>query len=149
MQVPISGEVKEGFEKVKTVFEENFEKRKEVGASCCVYYKGKKVVDLYGGYRDKNKKQHWEHDTLSVVLVSEALFSLEESLLFFSLFFSTFRSTVSTSLGILTCAIATLIISIAKINKLYFFMIRFLIIKKMPPHALQEMTLRFYLTVTD
>lgn len=26
MQVPISGYVKEGFEKVKTVFEENFEK---------------------------------------------------------------------------------------------------------------------------
>jgi len=67
MQVPISGDVKEGFEKVKTIFEENFEKRKEVGASCCVYYKGKKVVDLYGGFRDKNKKQYWEHDTLAIV----------------------------------------------------------------------------------
>lgn len=67
MQVPISGDVKEGFEKVRAVFEENFEKRKEIGASCCVYYKGKKVVDLYGGFRDKAKKQYWEHDTLSIV----------------------------------------------------------------------------------
>lgn len=38
MSVPISGYVKEGFEQVKTTFEENFAKRKEVGASCCVYY---------------------------------------------------------------------------------------------------------------
>lgn len=49
MSIPISGYVKEGFEQVKTTFEENFTKRKEVGASCCVYYKGEKVVDLWGG----------------------------------------------------------------------------------------------------
>lgn len=67
MSIPISGFVKPGFEKVKTTFEENFERRKEVGASCCVYYKGEKVVDLWGGYRDKNKKQYWEEDTLSIV----------------------------------------------------------------------------------
>lgn len=67
MSVPISGYVKEGFEKVKTTFEENFIKRKEVGASCCVYYKGEKVVDLWGGYRDKNKKQYWEEDTIAIV----------------------------------------------------------------------------------
>ena len=67
MSVPISGYVKEGFEKVKTTFEENFAKRKEVGASCCVYYKGEKVVDLWGGYRDKDKKQYWEEDTIAIV----------------------------------------------------------------------------------
>ncbi|HPH87081.1 MAG TPA: serine hydrolase domain-containing protein [Chitinophagales bacterium] len=70
MSVPISGYVKEGFEKVKTTFEENFAKRKEVGASCCVYYKGEKVVDLWGGYRDKAKKQYWEEDTISIVFSS-------------------------------------------------------------------------------
>ena len=82
MQVPISGYVKEGFEKVKTVFEENFEKRNEVGASCCVYYKGEKVVDIWGGYRDKAKKQYWEEDTLSVVFsTTKGLSSLAFALL--------------------------------------------------------------------
>ena len=70
MEVPISGYVTPGFEKVKSVFEENFLRRKEVGASCCVYYKGEKVVDLWGGYRDKNKKQYWEEDTLCIVFSS-------------------------------------------------------------------------------
>ena len=67
MPIPISGYVKEGFEKVKTTFEENFVQRKEVGASCCVYYKGEKVVDLWGGFRDKAKKQYWEEDTIAIV----------------------------------------------------------------------------------
>ncbi|MFN8282298.1 MAG: serine hydrolase domain-containing protein [Chitinophagales bacterium] len=84
MQVPISGYAKEGFEKVKATFEENFEKRNEVGASCCIYYKGKKVVDLYGGFRDKAKKQYWEEDTLSIVFsttkgVSSLAFALLHS----------------------------------------------------------------------
>ncbi|MCC6514755.1 MAG: beta-lactamase family protein [Chitinophagales bacterium] len=66
MEIPISGYVKPGFEKVKTIFEENFAKRKEIGASCCVYHKGEKVVDLWGGFRDKNKKQFWEEDTICI-----------------------------------------------------------------------------------
>ena len=70
MQTPIFGFVKEGFENVKIAFEENFEKRKEVGASCCVYYRGEKVVDLWGGYRDKRRKQYWEEDTLGLVFSS-------------------------------------------------------------------------------
>ncbi len=82
MSIPISGYVKEGFEQVKTTFEENFTKRKEVGASCCVYYKGEKVVDLWGGYRDKAKKQYWEEDTLSIVFsTTKGLSSLAFSLL--------------------------------------------------------------------
>ncbi len=70
MQTPIFGYVKEGFENIKTAFEENFEKRKEVGASCCVYYRGEKVVDLWGGFRDKRRKQYWEEDTLGLVFSS-------------------------------------------------------------------------------
>lgn len=61
------GYVAPGFEKVKTVFEENFKKRKELGASCCVYHKGKKVVDLWGGIRDIETGEPWEEDTISIV----------------------------------------------------------------------------------
>jgi len=70
MQTPIFGYVKEGFENIKTAFEGNFEKRKEVGACCCVYYRGEKVVDLWGGFRDKRRKQYWEEDTVGVVFSS-------------------------------------------------------------------------------
>lgn len=45
---PINGYVKPGFEKVKNEFIKNFEKRGELGAACCIYLKGEKVVDLWG-----------------------------------------------------------------------------------------------------
>ncbi len=61
------GYVEQGFEKVKAVFEENFEKRGELGASCCVFYQGKKVVDLWGGIRNHKTGEPWEEDTLSIV----------------------------------------------------------------------------------
>lgn len=82
MEVPISGYVKPGFEKVKSTFEENFKLRKEVGAACCVYYRGNKVVDLWGGFRDKKRKQYWEEDTLSIAFsTSKGLSSLAFSIL--------------------------------------------------------------------
>ena len=34
-------------------FEENFYRRREIGAACCVYHKGEKVVDLWGGVRNE------------------------------------------------------------------------------------------------
>jgi CubicO group peptidase (beta-lactamase class C family) len=38
-----------------------------VGASCTVYYRGEKVVDLWGGYRDQKAKSPWDEDTLVLV----------------------------------------------------------------------------------
>ena len=48
----INGYVKPGFEKVKSEFIKNFEKRGELGAACCIYLQGEKVVDLWGGFRN-------------------------------------------------------------------------------------------------
>lgn len=42
----IRGSVSPGWEKVRTAFAENFAERDELGASCCVTYKGEVVVDL-------------------------------------------------------------------------------------------------------
>ena len=36
------------FSEVRRAFVENFRDRKELGAACAVYYKGEKVVDLWG-----------------------------------------------------------------------------------------------------
>jgi CubicO group peptidase (beta-lactamase class C family) len=66
----ISGFVSSGFETVREAFIENFDRRNELGASCCIYYRGEKVVDLWGGTRDKSTGEPWEENTL--VLVSSA-----------------------------------------------------------------------------
>ena len=63
----LHGSVAPGFEEVQTEFKKNFEDRKELGAACAVYHKGKKVVDLWGGYRDKKTRAPWEEDTLVLV----------------------------------------------------------------------------------
>lgn len=62
----IHGAVAPGWEPVHEEFVANFERRGELGASVCIYYKGKgeKVVDLWGGYRDREKQLPWTSDTL-------------------------------------------------------------------------------------
>lgn len=63
----VRGTVAPGFERVRDVFEENFRKRREIGAACCVYVKGERVVDLWGGVRDERSGAPWESDTLVIV----------------------------------------------------------------------------------
>jgi len=63
----IQGFVRPGFEPVRDAFAENFSRRNELGAACCVYHKGEKVVDLWGGIRNKTTGEAWEEDTMVVV----------------------------------------------------------------------------------
>ena len=67
----IRGEVDEGFGPVADAFRRNFAERGEVGAACGVYRDGKKVVDLWGGYRDGTTRAEWREDTV-VVMFSRA-----------------------------------------------------------------------------
>jgi CubicO group peptidase (beta-lactamase class C family) len=82
IKTPIEGHVAEGFEKVKITFEDNFKTRREVGASCCIYYRGEKVVDLWGGYKNKRKTEPWSEDTVAIVFsTTKGMSSLAFSLL--------------------------------------------------------------------
>ncbi len=63
----ISGFVKPGFETVRDAFVENFERHNELGAACCVFHKGEKVVDLWGGIRNEATGEPWEEDTMVLV----------------------------------------------------------------------------------
>lgn len=63
----VSGYVKPGFEAVREAFVENFEHRNELGAACCIYYHGEKVVDLWGGIRNKATGEPWEENTMVVI----------------------------------------------------------------------------------
>jgi CubicO group peptidase (beta-lactamase class C family) len=63
----IEGQVSAGFEAVRAAFAENFSRRHELGGACCVYHRGEKVVDLWGGVRNKATGEPWEADTMVVV----------------------------------------------------------------------------------
>ena len=63
----VEGHVSRGFEIVRETFEENFTRRGEVGGACCTYHRGEKVVDLWGGVRNKATGAPWQRDTMVVV----------------------------------------------------------------------------------
>ncbi len=63
----IHGEVAPGFDEVEAEFARNFAERGELGAACAIYHKGRKVVDLWGGYRDEKTLAPWHEDTLTQV----------------------------------------------------------------------------------
>jgi CubicO group peptidase (beta-lactamase class C family) len=63
----IEGNVSPGFEAVREAFAENFVRRRELGGACCAFHRGEKVVDLWGGIRNKQTAEPWEQDTMVVV----------------------------------------------------------------------------------
>ena len=63
----VEGHVSHGFEAMRTTFAENLEQRGELGGACCAYLHGEKIVDLWGGIRDKRTGEPWEQDTMVVV----------------------------------------------------------------------------------
>jgi len=65
--IRIEGHVSAGFEAVRDVFVENFSRRHELGGACCVYHRGEKVVDLWGGVRNKTTGEPWEEGTMVLV----------------------------------------------------------------------------------
>lgn len=63
----IDGFVRRGFEPVRQAFVRNFTSRGELGAACCIYQDGAKVVDLWGGVRDRASDEPWQEDTMTMV----------------------------------------------------------------------------------
>jgi CubicO group peptidase (beta-lactamase class C family) len=63
----IQGHVSPGFEAVREAFAENFARRGELGGACCAFVRGEKVIDLWGGIRNKQTSEPWEQDTMVVV----------------------------------------------------------------------------------
>ena len=59
-----SGWVAPGFEEVRVEFERNFAERDEIGAAVAAYWRGDKVVDLWGGRRTPSGDEPWDEDTM-------------------------------------------------------------------------------------
>ena len=66
-RVTVEGNVMPGFEAVREAFADNFTRRGELGGACCAYHGGEKVVDLWGGIRNKETGEPWERDTMVLI----------------------------------------------------------------------------------
>jgi CubicO group peptidase (beta-lactamase class C family) len=62
-----NGSVARGFEEVRAEFERNFTERGEIGAAVAAYWRGEKVVDLWGGRRTPDGDAPWNEDTMVIV----------------------------------------------------------------------------------
>ena len=63
----LGGGVDEGYGPVADAFRANFAEGQEIGAACAVYRDGRKVGDLWGGYRDRDTQAPWREDTVVVM----------------------------------------------------------------------------------
>src|SRR5687768_12540799 len=68
MKPHVDGIVAAGFEEVRAEFERNFAERGEIGAAVAAYWRGEKVVDLWGGRRTPTGDEPWNQDTMVVVM---------------------------------------------------------------------------------
>jgi CubicO group peptidase (beta-lactamase class C family) len=64
----MDGMVAPGFEDVRVEFERNFAERGEIGAAVAAYWRGEKVVDLWGGRRIPESDAPWAQDTMVAVM---------------------------------------------------------------------------------
>ena len=64
MSLEIHGFCDEKFAAVREAFEKNFVEQGDVGATFCATIEGETVIDLWGGWKDKEKTQAWEDDTI-------------------------------------------------------------------------------------
>jgi CubicO group peptidase (beta-lactamase class C family) len=66
-EIRVEGHVASGFGAVRDAFSENFARRHELGGACCAYYRGERVVNLWGGIRNKSTGEPWNADTMVIV----------------------------------------------------------------------------------
>jgi CubicO group peptidase (beta-lactamase class C family) len=66
-RVSVLGDCAPGYRNVLDALIANFRERGELGASVCVYRDGRKVVDLWGGWSDRDHTRPYGPDTLQLV----------------------------------------------------------------------------------
>ena len=63
----IHGRCDPQFSKVKETFEKLYQEDREIGSCFAVYKDGKPLIDLWGGFQDKEKTKPWQKDNLVTV----------------------------------------------------------------------------------
>ena len=77
----INGYCEEKYTPVKKIFESYFLKQEEIGASFAIYKEGKPLIDLWGGFKNK-ENQKWEEDTIvNVFSTTKGIYEIIVSIL--------------------------------------------------------------------
>ena len=77
----INGYCEEKYNPVKKIFEDYFLKHEEIGASFAIYKEGKPLIDLYGGFKNKNN-ENWEENTIvNVFSATKGIYEIITSIL--------------------------------------------------------------------
>jgi CubicO group peptidase (beta-lactamase class C family) len=77
----INGYCEEKYNPVKKIFEDYFLKNHEIGASFAVYKEGKPLIDLWGGFQNKENKR-WEENTIvNVFSATKGIYEIIVSIL--------------------------------------------------------------------
>jgi len=63
----VKGTVAPGFEGVRDAFEKNLISGNDTGAACAAYWKGEKVVDIWGGKKALGSEEPWEENTVVIM----------------------------------------------------------------------------------
>ena len=63
----IGGTTADGWQFVRRLFRQNFLEQRDLGASIAVYHQGQLVVDLWGGWFDREYQQPYDNNTLQLV----------------------------------------------------------------------------------
>lgn len=75
--IPVDGYCDPVFSAVRDALECNMAAGDEVGCAVCVMVDGETVVDLWAGYRDKERKDPWRRDTVTdMKSVGKSIFAL-------------------------------------------------------------------------
>ena len=65
MNIPLEGNCDAAFDPVRQALERNMAAGEEVGCAVCVTVDGANVVDLWAGYRDRERNLPWQRDTIT------------------------------------------------------------------------------------
>src|SRR6476646_9927383 len=62
--VPLNGTCEPRFEAVLEAFVQNYRKEDEVGSAVSVVVDGRTVVDIWGGWKESQRRHEWQRDTI-------------------------------------------------------------------------------------
>ena len=72
----INGYCEEKYNPVKKIFESYFLKQEEIGASFAIYKEGKPLIDLWGGFKNKNDKKCQENTIVNIFSATKGIYEI-------------------------------------------------------------------------
>jgi CubicO group peptidase (beta-lactamase class C family) len=77
----INGYCEEKYNPVKKIFENYFLNNQEIGASLAIYKDGKPLIDLWGGFQNKDSKKWEENSIVNVFSATKGIYEIIVSIL--------------------------------------------------------------------